>query len=87
MKPMVEPWCPSWVGCVDVVPGGGEREIELGGSRMVRLHSLIPPFLLSTPIMYIETMGRGTNGASSCTRVTEVLHESQRRDAQGRRLG
>jgi hypothetical protein len=36
MKPMVEPWCPSWVGCVDVVPGWGEREIELGGSRMVR---------------------------------------------------
>ena len=27
--------------------------------------------------MYIETMGWGTNGASSCTRVTEVLHESQ----------
>ena len=22
------------VGCVDVVPGWGEREIELGGSRM-----------------------------------------------------
>jgi hypothetical protein len=27
--------------------------------------------------MYIETMGWGTNGASSCTRVIEVLHESQ----------